>query len=169
MCWKRQFFLLPWVQHRQVLSRACCPLAPCPVCVLTCGHRLPVLLKTRANKAMHQTLWGGRSAGARGQPPRKRRRWQSFALQLFGNENLAGIWHRDLLQPWQLWCVGLVFMAHGWSVAGSHLCFLLFCFLQSSLPSISVPTFSILEVMYFLSRNVVRLGGCVNHTGSQGW
>lgn len=80
----------------------CCPLAPLHVCALTCGHRVPVLLKTHANKAMHQTLWGGSSASARGQPPRKRRRWQSFAFQLFGNENLAGVWHRGLLQPWQL-------------------------------------------------------------------
>lgn len=34
---------------------------------------------------------------------------------------------------------------------------------QSSFPSISVPTFSILEVMYFLSRNMVRLDWCQSH------
>lgn len=62
----------------------------------------PALLKAHANKGRHPALWGGRSASARGQPPRQRRRWQSFAFQLFGNENLAGVWHRDLSQPWQL-------------------------------------------------------------------
>lgn len=169
MCWKRQFFLLPWVQHRQVLSRAAarwhrapCASWPAVTGFLFCWRLVQIKPCTKPSGEAGLQV-------PRGQPPRKRRRWQSFALQLLGNENLAGVRHRDLLQPWQLWCVGLVFMAHGWSVAGSHLCFLLFCFLQSSLPSISVPIFSILEVMYFLSRNVVRLGGCVNHTGSQGW
>lgn len=165
-CWKCQFLLLPWVQQRYWLH--CCPLAPRHVCALACAHRVPVLLKTHANKAMYQTLWGGRCASARGQPPRKRRRWQSFAFQFFGNEDPAGVWHRDLLQPWQLWCIGLVFMAYGWNGAGSHLCFLLLCFFKAvSLAFLCLP--------FQFWRSCISSSGTwwdligVNHPGNQGW
>lgn len=136
----------------------CCPLALCPVCALTCGHRLPVLLKTRANKAMHQTLWGGRSAGA--------------SLPGRGENGKALLFNYLVMR---------ISLAFGTGICRSHgssdvlgWCSWLECnwpspllssflFFQSSFPSISLPTFSILEVMYFLSRNMVRLDGCQSH------
>lgn len=51
-------------------------------------------------------------------------------------------------------------MARGWNGAGSHLCFLLLCFFKAVCLAFLCLPFLILEVMYFLSRNMVRLDRC---------
>lgn len=62
------YFPFPELGGRQCAELDCYPLAPVPACALTCGQRVPVLLKTDANKTTHQTraLGGGRCAPAKG-------------------------------------------------------------------------------------------------------
>lgn len=143
--------------EKSVLSPAlhCCPLAPCHVCTLTCGHRIPVLLETHANKAMQQTLWGGRSASA--------------SLPGAGEGGRALLFSYLVMRT--RWCLAQGSVAamaalmgwvgvHGLWVEWSWLSPLLASLFSKAVSLAFVPTFSILVVMYFLSRNMVRLDWC---------